>query len=87
MLTHRSAAILVFLANLAALKSPLIKTTADHVILVNLYTAFTNMMACRVLRNVVLRIKRGEDTLTGLSSTAIAAAFQLEPLAPGLQHG
>ncbi|KAF7967638.1 hypothetical protein HWV62_33621 [Athelia sp. TMB] len=80
------ATILFFLANLAVLDSPLITAAPDHVILVNMYTAFTNMVACLVLRNVVLGIIQKERILTGLSSTAIAAAFQMEPLVSGRRH-
>ncbi|KAF7969572.1 hypothetical protein HWV62_26871 [Athelia sp. TMB] len=81
------AAILFFFANLAALESPLITTTADHVILVNMYTSFTNMMACLALRSVILGNLQREGVATELSSTALAAAFQLEPLATGWRRG
>ncbi|KAF7967639.1 hypothetical protein HWV62_33623 [Athelia sp. TMB] len=83
---HRSATILFFFANLAVLDAPLIPTVPDHVILINMYTAFANMMACLVLRNVALGAAQTEHAPTGLSGTALAAAFQLEPLAPGLLH-
>ncbi|KAF7978607.1 hypothetical protein HWV62_45342 [Athelia sp. TMB] len=83
---YYGATILFFFANLAVLDAPLIPTVPDHVILINMYTAFANMMACLVLRNVALGAVQAEHAPTGLSSTALAAAFQLEPLAPGLLH-
>lgn len=75
-----SAIIVFFFVNFALMWSPLVTPHYNHYLLVNIYTAFANIMACRVLRNVALGTDETQSSRPGLSTTAIAVAFQLEPL-------
>ncbi|KZP19669.1 hypothetical protein FIBSPDRAFT_955141 [Athelia psychrophila] len=47
------------------------------------YTAFTNMMACRVFRGVALGSLENTPSQLGLTTAQIAAVMQLEPLPSG----
>ncbi|KZP19464.1 hypothetical protein FIBSPDRAFT_1045441 [Athelia psychrophila] len=68
--------ILFFFVNLAVIWSPPVPAGAEY-LLAALHVGFTNMMACRVFRGVALGTMQME---VGLTTTRIAAAFQLEPL-------
>lgn len=57
--------------------SPLVPASY-HYEIATPFMAFTNLMACRVCRNVSLRMM--ENSSTGLSSARIAAAFELAPV-------
>ncbi|KZP10998.1 hypothetical protein FIBSPDRAFT_1051017 [Athelia psychrophila] len=73
------ATVLFFLANLALLVSPV--PPSARFALTTMHLGFTNIMACHVFRGVALGAI--ERTPTGLSSTRIAAAFQLSPMSSG----
>ncbi|KZP14289.1 hypothetical protein FIBSPDRAFT_834142 [Athelia psychrophila] len=79
------AIILTFWVNLAILVSPLIPASS-HYALNTAYFAFTNIMACRVFRGVALGVLEKSPTTAGLSSTRIAAAFELAPV-PAVPSG
>lgn len=81
---ERRAVIIFFLINLAYMVSPSIPTDKQY-LLVPGFAGFTNIMACRVFRFVALGMME-ERPNTGLSSTKIAAAMQIDTLrvpAPG----
>ncbi|KZP31740.1 hypothetical protein FIBSPDRAFT_849230 [Athelia psychrophila] len=73
------AIILFFWVTLAVRVSPLIPA-GSHFLLYTSYMAFTNIMACRVFRGVALGMIENSPTTAGLSSTRIAAAFELSPV-------
>ncbi|KZP07892.1 hypothetical protein FIBSPDRAFT_1052706 [Athelia psychrophila] len=70
------AIIVFFWVNLAVIGSPLIHA-GSHNVLNMPYMVFTNIMACRAFRGVALSILESSQTNSGLSSTRIAAAFEL----------
>ncbi|KZP15856.1 hypothetical protein FIBSPDRAFT_1047913 [Athelia psychrophila] len=76
------AVIIFFSANLVVMVSPSIPTV-DHFLTITTLLGFTNMMACRVFRGVALGMME-DYPATGLSSTRIDAAMQLDifPSAP-----
>ena len=60
--------------------SPLVPTL-DHYLLISMYAAFTNIMACRVFRGVALGVMNmGDIPPHGLSTGKIAVAMELDPL-------
>ncbi|KZP05148.1 hypothetical protein FIBSPDRAFT_1052649 [Athelia psychrophila] len=74
------AIILFFWVNFAVAVSPLIPVSS-HYVLNTPYIMFTNVMACRVFRGVALGMLEKSPTIAaGLSSTRIAAAFELAPV-------
>lgn len=79
-----SATILVYFANLGVIFSSSIPDGLRFT-LIPAYIAFTNMVACRVFRGVALGSIENSPTGLGLTSTRIAAAFQLEPIPPHQQ--
>ncbi|KZP10010.1 hypothetical protein FIBSPDRAFT_1051548 [Athelia psychrophila] len=79
------ATILFFWVILAVMESPLIPVNY-HYALNTPYMVFTNIMACRVFRGVALGMLENSPTTAGLSSTQIAAAFQLTPV-PAVSSG
>ncbi|KZP29162.1 hypothetical protein FIBSPDRAFT_947163 [Athelia psychrophila] len=74
------ATILYFWVNIAVMVSPLVPANY-HSVLTASYITFTNIMACRVFRGVALGMLEKSPTTAGLSSTQIAAAFELAPVA------
>ncbi|KZP04023.1 hypothetical protein FIBSPDRAFT_1054944 [Athelia psychrophila] len=81
------AVLLFFWGNLAVMVSPLIPAKY-HYTLNTTYMAFTNIMAAKVFRGVALGMLESSPTTAGLSSTRIAAAFELFPVpAPPLGRG
>ncbi|KZP07984.1 hypothetical protein FIBSPDRAFT_840687 [Athelia psychrophila] len=70
------ATVLFFWVNLAVSVSPLVPVSARSSLTTS-YMAFTNIMACTVFRGVALGMLENSPTSTGLSSTRIAAAFEL----------
>ncbi|KZP14317.1 hypothetical protein FIBSPDRAFT_896693 [Athelia psychrophila] len=80
------AIIVFFWVNLAVMGSPLIPT-GSHNVLNMPYMAFTNIMACGAFRGVALGMLESSHTTRGLSSTRIAAAFELAafPEVPSVQ--
>ncbi|KZP07989.1 hypothetical protein FIBSPDRAFT_1052653 [Athelia psychrophila] len=75
-LLYYVAIIFSFWVNLAVMVSPLVPVSSHH-LLNTPYIAFTNIMACRVFRGVALGMLEKSLTSAGLSSTRIAAAFEL----------
>ncbi|KZP29163.1 hypothetical protein FIBSPDRAFT_779019 [Athelia psychrophila] len=73
------AIILYFWVNIAVMVSPLVPASS-HSVLTTSYITFTNIMACRVFRGVALGMLEKSPTTAGLSSTQIAAAFELAPI-------
>ncbi|KZP13608.1 hypothetical protein FIBSPDRAFT_1049307 [Athelia psychrophila] len=73
------AAISFFWVNLIVRMSPLIPA-GSHFLLSSSYMPFMNIMACRVFRGVALGMIENSPTTAGLSSTRIAAAFELLPV-------
>ncbi|KZP26797.1 hypothetical protein FIBSPDRAFT_819071 [Athelia psychrophila] len=75
--------IVFFIANMVVMVSPLIPT-ADHFITAMVLSGFTNIMACRVFRGVALGMME-DHPATGLSTTRIAAAMQLDTFPSALR--
>ncbi|KZP05103.1 hypothetical protein FIBSPDRAFT_1054285 [Athelia psychrophila] len=75
--------IVFFIANFVVMLSPLIPT-GDHFLTAMILGAFTNMMACRVFRGVALGMMEDHPT-TGLSTTRIAAAMELDAFPSALR--
>ncbi|KZP04457.1 hypothetical protein FIBSPDRAFT_806781 [Athelia psychrophila] len=73
------AAILFFWVNLIVRMSPLIPA-GSHFLLSSSYMPFMNIMACRAFRGVALGMIENSPTTAGLSSTRIAAAFEVLPV-------
>ncbi|KZP07856.1 hypothetical protein FIBSPDRAFT_901729 [Athelia psychrophila] len=77
------AIILFFWVHFAVMVSPLVPVNF-HYLLNTTYMAFTNLMACRVFRGVALgMLETSSGTVTDLSSTRIAAAFNAVPSSRG----
>ncbi|KZP13613.1 hypothetical protein FIBSPDRAFT_1049312, partial [Athelia psychrophila] len=79
------AAISFFWVNLIVKMSPLIPANS-HFLLSSSYMPFMNIMACRVFRGVALGMIETSTTTSGLSSTRIAAAFELMPISASSRH-
>ncbi|KZP10227.1 hypothetical protein FIBSPDRAFT_963309 [Athelia psychrophila] len=72
------AILFFFSVILSVMVSPLVPTSS-HYALNTSYMAFTNIMACRVFRGVAPGMMEYSPATAGLSSTRIAAAFELSP--------
>lgn len=80
--SHTSRAIILFFwVNLTVAVSPLIPATS-HYVLDTPYLTFTSIMACKVFRGVALGVLEESPSTAklGLSTTSIAAAFELAPV-------
>lgn len=69
------------LAFLAMLVSPAPDTV--RYALVPVYICLNNIMACCVFRGVALGMIERSPTVMGLTTTRLAAAFEMRPCAPG----
>lgn len=81
-----SSIFISFFVNLAVSSSPLVSASQQGA-LVTAYGVFANIMACHVFRGIALGYMTDRSTV-GLTSTRIAAAFQLNeiPVIHSLSH-
>ncbi|KAF7974608.1 hypothetical protein HWV62_11572 [Athelia sp. TMB] len=84
LISVRSATILFFFLNLVIMESPRLGSVTRYS-LVNMYIAFTNIMACRVFRGIALGVMEDNLNPTSWNTARIAAA--LESHAPHRMHG